>query len=154
MHIVGELVGLNHLHFVETGSPLSWIRALHIGRHLSPDDPRLVWAQTCLADAISRLDALTHPHHQPPEKEKHWDSIIEALGFQMRPNHNPFREISRMLERDKVYAAVLQELQHGKKLTREGGALSTVARAQGLSKRKVMELYYDGKKRVEQLFTK
>ena len=143
-HIVGELVALNHARYMESQSPLFWVRALHIGRHLPPpDDARLVWAQTCLADAISRLDALTH---QPLEKEKHWDSIIEALGFQMRPNHNPFRELGHTLQRDEVYEAVLR---HGKPLN---GAFASVARARGLTVTKVRDTYYDARKRVAQLW--
>jgi hypothetical protein len=148
MHIVGELVVLNHLRFMETGSPLFWVRALHVGSHLSPDDARLAWAHQCLADAISRLDALSH---QPPDKEKqHWDSIIEALGFLMRPNHNPFREINHILQRDEIFAAVLQ---HGEPLTGEDGAFSAVARARGLSVSTARAAYYSVKRRLKQLST-
>jgi hypothetical protein len=137
LHIVGDLVALNHLHFLETRSPLAWIRALHIGRHLSPDDHRLAWAQQCLADALAQLDAL---NHRPLEKEKHWASIIvEALGFEMGPNRNPVREYRDIVQRDEIYAAVLGQ---GKPVT---AAFSTVAGARGLTAHKVKRAYYDAK---------
>jgi hypothetical protein len=146
--IAGHLVVLNHLRFQETGSPLFWIRALHIGRHLSPDDPRLAWAKHCLTDAFARVDALIS---RPPEKDKHWDLLIEALGFPMRPNYNPFREFGHILQRDDIYRAVLQ---HGKPLTGEGGAFLAVARKRGLTERTVNKIYYAAKNRVEQVSTK
>jgi hypothetical protein len=142
--VTGDLVVRNQLHFLETGSPLFWMRALHIGRVLSRTDPRLEWAQHCLADAVAQLDALI----SRPPKEKHWNSIIKALGFSMRPNHNPFREIRRMLEKDTIYAAVLQ---HGGRLSGEDGALSTVAEKFKVSKSKVRGIYYAAKKLVDRL---
>jgi hypothetical protein len=56
IHIAGDLVVLNHLRYLETRSPLFWVRALHIGRLLSPDDARLAWAKACLADAVRLTD--------------------------------------------------------------------------------------------------
>jgi hypothetical protein len=145
--ITGDLVVLNQLHFQETGLPLCWMRALHIGRALSPDDPRLAWAQQCLADALARVDGLI----SRPQKEKHWNSIIEALGFLMRPNHNPFREIRRMQQKDDIYAAVLQ---HGGRVTGKHGAFSSVASAMGLTVSTVKRIYYAARTSVEQVSNK
>jgi hypothetical protein len=143
LHIAGKLVVLNHIHFIETECPLFWIRALRVGRHLSPDDQRLAWAQGCLVDALARLDALIGSH---PQKDKHWASIIvEALGFEIGPNHNPFRKVGGIVQRDDIYAAVLQ---HGEPLTGDKGAFATVAGARGLTAHKVKRVYYDAKKRI------
>jgi hypothetical protein len=145
LHVAGDLVVLSHARFLATGSPLFWIRALRAGRHLSPDDGRLAWARDCLANAINRLDALID---RPPEKEKHWDSIIEALGFSMRPNYNPFREVRHILEKDNIYMAVRQ---HGKPLTGDKGAFSTVAKKFNVSEGKVKAIFYTAKRLVDRL---
>jgi hypothetical protein len=152
IHVAGQLVALNHLHFLETRSPLFWIRALHIGRHLSPDDQRLAWAQGCLVDALAQLDAL---NHRSLGKGEHWAStIVDALGFEMRPNYNPFREHHDILQRDAIFAALLQQKTEGKALTGEDGAFATVARARGLTERKVREIYYKVRNRIKQVSTK
>jgi hypothetical protein len=136
LHVAGDLVVLSHVRFLATESPLFWLRALHVGRHLSPDDGRLVWARHCLANALNRLDGLID---HPPEKGKHRDAIIEALGFPMRRNYNPFRELGHTLEKDNIYAAVLR---HGTPLTGDDGAFLTVAKKFGVSEGKVRTIYY------------
>lgn len=145
LHVAGDLVVLSHVRFLASGSPLFWIRALRVGRHLSPDDGRLAWARDCLANAINRMDALID---RQPDKEKHWDAIIEALGFSMRRNYNPFREACHILERDAIYIAVRQ---HGKPLTGDRGGFSMVAKKFNVSEGKVTDIYYTTKRLVDRL---
>jgi hypothetical protein len=143
LHVAGDLVVLSHVRFLASGSPLFWIRALRVGRHLSPDDGRLAWARDCLANAIKGLDVLID---RPPEK--HWDAIIEALGFSIRRNYNPFREVRHILEKDAIYIAVRQ---HGKPLTGDKGAFSRVAEKFHVSEGKVKDIYYTTKRLVDRL---
>jgi hypothetical protein len=145
LHLAGDLVVLSHIRFLATGSPLFWVRALRLGRHMSPDDGRLAWARDCLANAINRLDVLID---RPPEKERHWSAIIEALGFSMRRNYNPFREAYKIIEDDDIYIAVRR---YGTPLTGDRGAFQKVGDEFRVSASKVKAIYYATKRLLDKL---
>ena len=85
---------------------------------------------------------------RPPENEKHWSAIIEALGFSMRRNYNPFREAHKIIENDHIYIAVRR---YGTPLTGDGGAFLKVGDEFGVSASKVKEIYYATKRLLDNL---